>query len=155
MIYERVEYAHWGFVINPCRTQWCHSQPKLMNNVGVELTSNTLSVPLSVRTCECCFRLPLVVLITCLFVRCQPWVWQNFKRTIQFSHRIACLSQYSQLSVVHTSTFSPWQALFAHVAVKNGQLFPWQVSLLPSWHASFSTRRLVKVKYGIFLRPHQ
>ena len=40
----------------------------------------------------------------------------------------------------------PWQVLFARVDGEIGQVVPWQVSLLKSWHASFSTRRLVKDK---------
>ena len=30
------------------------------------------------------------------------------------------------------------------------QVFPWQVSLVKSWHASFSTRRLVKENFAYF-----
>ena len=59
------------------------------------------------------------------------------------------------MSKFFTLTNFPCQVLFAHVDEKKWKVFPWPVSLLKSWHASFSTRKLVKQKLGILLCPHE
>ena len=46
-------------------------------------------------------------------------------------------------------------SLFARVYGEICQVFPWQVSLLKSWYASFSTSGLVKEKLAICSRPHE